>query len=136
MKRKIGLVLAFVFMLSALISPSVLADGISLYNNNTDTTTTRFTISNTGDARVFIDYKGYPNITTSATISVKIEKRVLLAFWDEVIERTFTVTGESYSTTLIIPLDKTGTYRCTVTYTISGTGGADDEIVFQDTASY
>lgn len=136
MKRKLCLIFALIFTLSALLTPLVLADGVLPYNNNTDMTATTFSISNIGEAHVQIRYEGYPNITTGATISIKIEKRVLLVFWDEVVTRNFNVTGDRYSTNLIIPLDKNGTYRCTVEYTISGIGGADDLITFQDTATY
>ena len=136
MKRKFCLIFALIFTLSAFLSPSVLADDISVFNNNTDTTFTSFSISDIGSASVFVRYRGYPNITTGATICIKIEKRNLLVFWNEVINDTYYFREESHAETFVYQLEKTGTYRCTVDYLISGTGGADDEITFQDTKTY
>jgi hypothetical protein len=136
MKRKVCLVFALIFILSAVVSPLVLAEGISLYNNNTDTTYTSFTISDTGEACVWAEYSGYPNVTTGATITVKIEKRNLLVFWKEVVNDVYYFREESHAETFVYQLEKTGTYRCTVDYLISGTGGADDEITFRDTKTY
>ena len=136
MKRKFCLIFAILFTLSALFSPSVLASDVSLFNNNTASTATRFTISDTGEARIYVDYRGYPNVTTGATITVKIEKRNLLVFWNEVVNDVYYFREASHAETFVYQLEKTGTYRCTVDYLISGTGGADDEITFQDTATY
>lgn len=115
---------------------SVAASDIMPRNNNTLSTNTDFMITSGGDAIIDLNYEGYPNVTTGATISIKIEKRNLLVFWSEVVSNTFTVTEYRYSTEFICPLDKSGTYRCTVEYTISGTGGADDVITYQETVTY
>ena len=136
MKRKFCLIFAILFTLSALFSPSVLASDISLFNNNTDSTATRFTISDTGEARIYVDYKGYPNVTTGATICIKIEKRNLLVFWKEIVNDVYYFREESHAETFVYQLEKKGTYRCTVDYLISGNGGTDDEITFQDTKTY
>ena len=53
-----------------------------------------------------------------------------------VVEDVITVNGDSYYESLSYQLDKTGTYRCTVEYVISGTGGADDVLTFEDTKTY
>ena len=128
--------LLFVFLFVALVPFSVSAIGTMTRTNNVYSADTRFTISDGGDATITLSYEGYPNITTGATISVKIEKRVLFAFWDEVVSRTFTVTGEQYYTSLIYQLDKKGTYKCTVEYVISGAGGADDVITYEAEQKY
>ena len=130
--RAFILVLAFIIVLQT----AVFADGISLFNNNTSFHNTAFNISANGIAMVDVEYLGYENITTGATITVKIEKRNLLVFWKDVVEETYTVSGVSYYDTYTYQLDKTGTYRCTVEYVISGTGGADDVITFEDTKTY
>ncbi|MBR6743758.1 MAG: hypothetical protein IKM00_00870 [Clostridia bacterium] len=136
MKRKFCLFFALLFTLSVLFSPSVSAEGIVPYNNNTDTTETNFTISDTGEARVYVEYEGYPGITTGATICIKIEKRNLLVFWNEVVNDVYYFREESHAETFVYQLEKKGTYRCTVDYLISGNGGTDDEITFQDTKTY
>ena len=120
----------------AICQASILASDISLLNNNTSSTSTGFSISSTGKATIVIDYMGYPEVTTGATINITIEKRNLLFFWNDVITDTITVQGYRYDDELYYQLEDSGTYRCTVEYVISGTGGADDVITFEDTASY
>ena len=126
--------LLFVFANVAQIS--VLASDIMPRNNNTLATKTRFSISDTGEAVVSLNFEGYPNVTTGATISIKIEKRNFLLFWTDVVEETLTVNNYYYANALHYQLEDTGTYRCTVEYVVSGTGGADDVITFEDTAEY
>ena len=128
----VSLTLAFTFM----IQTAVFADGISLFNNNTSSTRTCFNISADGVANVDVNYRGYQNVTTGATITVKIEKRNLLVFWKDIVEETYYISGSSYINTYVYQLEKTGTYRCTVEYVISGAGGADDVITFEDTKTY
>ena len=115
---------------------SVLAGDVIPRNNNTLVVNTNFIISETGKAAVTVNYEGYPNVTTSAVISIKIEKRNLLVFWSDIVEETIVVNGSYYVNELHYQLNKTGTYRCTVEYVISGTGGADDVITFKDTKTY
>lgn len=97
---------------------------------------TSFTITDSGEARVAYQYEGYSDITTGAEITIKIEKRNFLFFWTDVVEETIVITGESYIGMYKYQLSKTGTYKCTVTYRVSGTGGADDVITFEDTKTY
>ena len=136
MKKNICLILSLVFILSFALQTAVLAVDIMPLNNNTALTSTSFHISDSGLATVNVKYNGYPDITTGATITIKIEKRTLLVFWNDVVSDTITVTGEYYHEALNYQLEKSGTYRCTVVYTVSGSGGADDVIPFEDTASY
>ena len=84
MKRKICLILSCIFILITIIQTSVFASDISLLNNNTSRTYTAFSITDTGEARVTYQYVGYENITTGAVITIVIEKRNFLFFWDEV----------------------------------------------------
>ena len=136
MKRKICLFLSFLVLLTAIFSTSVFASNTSLYNNNTMINNTSFTISDSGEARVSYKYEGYEDITTGAEITIKIEKRNFLFFWTDVVEETIVIAGESYTGIYKYQLSKTGTYKCTVTYIVSGTGGADDVITFEDTQTY
>lgn len=136
MKRKICLILSCILMIAAIIPTSVFANDVSLLNNNTLRVVTAFSITDTGEARVTYQYTGYPDITTGAEITIKIEKRNLLIFWNDIVEETVVVTGERYDGVYRYQLSKTGTYRCTVTYRVSGTGGADDVITFEDTDTY
>ena len=136
MKKKFCLLFVLVFVFVSIAQFSVLASGIMPLNNNTNLTKTKFSISDTGEAVVSLNYEGYPNVTTSATISIKIEKRNLLFFWADVVEETITVNNYYYANELYYQFENTGTYRCTVEYIISGTGGADDVITYEETQKY
>jgi len=136
LKKKFCLLFVLVFVFVSIAQFSVLASGIMPLNNNTNLTKTKFSISDTGEAVVSLNYEGYPNVTTGATISIKIEKRNLLFFWADVVEETITVNNYYYANELYYQFENTGTYRCTVEYVVSGTGGADDIITFEDTKTY
>ena len=136
MKHKISIILALTFVFVVVAQFCLLADDISLYNNNTGITTTIFTIDANGVAEVCVEYEGYHNITTGATINITIKKRTLLLFWSEVVSDSVTVSGDYYSNGFYYQLDEKGTYKCNVEYIVSGTGGADDVIPFEDTDVY
>lgn len=136
MKRRITFIVALVMIIALGTHAVVIADDASLYNNNTGMMNSGFTISETGEASVLVNYEGYTNVTTGATITIKIEKRTLLFFWTDVINDTITVVGDRYFDELDYQLEDKGTYRCTVVYTISGTGGPDDVLTFEDTEKY
>ena len=136
MKRKVSLILAIILIYTFVFQTAVFANNASTYNNNTGVVSTSFVISSAGKATVTYEYDGYTGITTGATIEIIIEKRSFLFFWNEVLTDTVTVYEEHYLGSLVCHLTETGTYRCTVTYTISGTAGADDVLTFQDTASW
>lgn len=136
MKRKLSFVLVIFIALSIRINTFVVASDISLYNNNTAGMNSAFVITETGEAIVGVNYEGYPNVTTGATITIKIEKRTLLFFWSDVVDETITAVGDRYFNEFYYQLEDKGTYRCTVVYTISGTGGADDVLTFEDTEKY
>ena len=136
MKRKICLVLVLAMVFSVVLQFTLLASDISLCNNNTGMTLTVFGISNDGTAYVTVEYEGYPNVTTGATINITIKKRTLLLFWSEVVSDSVTVVGDNYINEFTYQLEDKGTYKCNVEYIVSGTGGADDVIPFEDTAVY
>ncbi len=136
MKKKFCLLFVLAFVFASVAQFSVLASDIMPLNNNTNLTKTRFSISDTGEAVVSLNFEGYPNVTTSATISISIEKRNFLLFWTDVVEETITVNNYYYANALHYQLEDTGTYRCTVEYVISGTGGADDVITYESEAKF
>lgn len=136
MKKKICLLFVLIFAFVSIAQFSLLASDIMPLNNNTLAAKTRFSISDTGEAVVSLNFEGYPNVTTGATISIKIEKRNFLLFWTDIVEETITVNNYYYANELYYQLEDTGTYRCTVEYVISGSGGADDVITFEDTQTY
>ncbi|MBQ8403648.1 MAG: hypothetical protein IJX55_04390 [Clostridia bacterium] len=136
MKRKISLILSVILICTFVFQTIIFASDVSVLNNNTFSTSTSFTINDVGKAAVVYEYDGYTGITTGATIDILIEKRSFLVFWNEVLTDTITVNEEYYIDELVFHLTEQGTYRCTVTYTVSGTAGADDVITFEDTKSW
>ena len=134
--KKLCLIIAMIFIFGGGFTKTVSANGITPYFNNTANTRTTFSITEEGEANVSVRYSGLSGVTTGATITVKIEKRNLLVFWNEVVNDVYYFREESHAETFVYQLEKKGTYRCTVDYLISGTGGADDEITFQDTKTY
>ena len=107
---------------------------VAPYNNNTMQTVTSFAFTSDGRARVHVDYTGYSD-TTGAKITIRIERQSFLFFWNNILFQTYNAEGESYQNEFFYPIGKDGTYRCTVTYTVSGSG-EDDVITFTDIKSY
>ena len=136
MKRKLCFIFSFIFLLTTILTTTIFANDVSLCNNNTMSTYTSFSISSTGEAQVTYEYAGYKNITTGAVITIIIEKRNFLFFWEEIDTEYLAFPDESYMGTYGYQLSSKGTYRCTVTYRIGGTGGEDDVITFEDTDTY
>lgn len=134
MKRILSVLLVCTML--ATFAVSVFANDISLCNNNTANTSTDFVISGTGLAMVAYRYNGYPDVATGATIEIKIEKRNLLFFWSEVVYEIISVSGECCDEVYTYQLSSKGTYRCTVTYSVYGMGGAADILPFERTVTY
>ena len=137
MKKYFSLIFAIVFVI-ILCQNAVFAGNNAILNNNTSSTSTSFSITTAGNGRVFVKYVGIPGVTSGASISVVIKKITFLWFTTTVVDETYNIAAESYSNTYYYDLSSygSGTYRCNVTYTVSGSGGADDVIPFEDTASY
>ena len=141
MKKIVSLTFTILFMAIFIFQTAVLADEAEkeqLRYNNTVRTDTSYYISSSGTAYTNVKYVGITNVTSGATIEITIKKRFLLVFWTTEIEEEYTVYGEDYNHTYQYDLTDygSGTYKCLVTYTISGSGGADDVIPFEDTASW
>ena len=133
-KTKIlSLILIFMVLVSVLATS---VQAASTYQNNNSFVNTSFTISDSGASKTSISYIGIDGITTGATITITISKRSWLFFWDEVVTHTLHFAEVKHSYEYKYQLFSKGTYKCEVEYVISGTGGADDVITFEDTASY
>ena len=82
-------------------------------------------INNEGYATIL--FEGTNNFSY-ATVHVKVEKRFLLAFWNDVDEWS-TSSSASYGTlTHTFALDGKGTYRATFTLDVTGNDGTVDTI--------
>lgn len=111
------------------IVTTVYANEIKPYSNNVSTTNTTFSISSSGLATVRNTYAGITGTTKSAKIVTKVQKKVGI-IWITVSGGSWTDTtnATNFSKSHSVQLSSKGTYRAHVEFTISGTGGKDDEI--------
>ena len=99
-------------------------------------------INTNGELEVPMYVSGIKGRTTRIETSLYVEKRILGIFWHRVdigcTDNVWhdSVTGYYYSNMFTHDLNTTGTYRVTVTFTVSGSGGSDDVITIRDTATY
>lgn len=112
-----------------MIAFSAYAESIQPYYNNIDNVGTSFSISSSGRAAVNNSYSGITGTTKSVTIKTKIQKKVGI-IWVTVSggSWTDTTTATNFNKSHSVQLSSKGTYRAHVEFTISGTGGKDDEI--------
>jgi len=141
MKRHIALLILVILIISIVALP-VLADNISPRLNNTVNASTNFVISTSGKATISAAYNGHRSVFTDAKITSYIEKRTLGLFWSKVdigeTNNEWVDTSTNYSDAFVheFYLENTGTYRATVVYEISGTGGATDVIEYEQERTY
>ena len=142
MKRRIISLILLTVILSTTFLPAAAQAGIMPRYNNTSSTATSFGISAAGKATIAGNYYAYEDYFQSATVTSYIEKRTLGIFWNKVDIGTpnneWVDTFDHYTGSFghEIYLDKTGTYRATVVYEISGTGGATDVIEYEQERTY
>ena len=136
MKKTICLLISLtIFFNLTAIAVSANTDNteISPYLNNVVSTNTSFEIEDDGTAKIKVGFVGYKNITTGATIRIKIQKRFLLLFWRDVDLGTennvwvHEVYVSNFEYIHQILLTK-GTYRIQVEYQIRGSGGSTDTL--------
>ena len=136
--RILSLALLAILMVSMATFAFASTDGgITPYFNNTSTTETIFTISESGVGTVAFTCRGYRGITTKIVAETKIEKQVGSS-WIAVEGASWTDQSTLYYCVKehSIQLSARGTYKATVTYTVSGSGGAADVIVAEIEKTY
>ena len=141
MKRRVLGCLLLIIILCSIVC-TVVASDITPYYNNTAGTSTNFVISSSGKATVTASYNAYRQYFSEATITSYIEKRTLGIFWTKVdigeANNEWVDTSSNYYDNFYheFYLDDTGTYRATVVYEISGTGGSADVIEYEQERTY
>ena len=76
-----------------------------------------------------VEYTGYPASFLGAKLTVKVEKRFLLVFWNEVGTWTSETSTEVYGSFYhVMPLNGSGKYRATFTLEVLGTDGTLDVV--------
>lgn len=146
MKRRLISLILLMLVLSSVVltvaAATVSDSGVMPRYNNTASTSTNFTITTAGKATITAIYNGHKGITTGARITSYIEKRTLGIFWSKVDigqpNNEWVDISTDYADAFghEFYLQDTGTYRATVVYEISGTGGATDVIDFDKTVTY
>lgn len=84
---------------------------------------------------VSVSYNGNDSFVR-ADVSVKVEKRFLLVFWNDVGEWSASSTDPYGSFYHIFSLNGSGTYRATITLTITGSDGTVDTITEEIESKY
>lgn len=137
MKKVLSFVLAFiaVFSLVSFSVNNVNATNIEPRLNNTNSATTGIGINSSGKATISFACIGISGVTTRIVAETKVERKWGI-FWLDVdgAEWVDTTTNRHLTKTYEIQLSKTGTYRVTTKFTVSGTGGSNDviEVTSQD----
>lgn len=99
-----------------------------------------FSVNDPNTATVSVDYYGISGDFQKAEITVKIQKKVLLLFWDTVdigepndewVETSTALNGHFYNT---FDVNGTGTYRALITVEFTGVDGSVD--VVEETKEY
>lgn len=141
MKKKIITVVSLVLVMAMMCcNVSVLASSVTPRWTNCDQYSFTFSITDDGTAHVKVGYTGDSNNFAEARMTVQLEKRFLLVFWNTVdigySDNTWTETstdlyGNFYNS---FALSDTGRYRAVMTLEIVGIDGSVD--VIEDTIEY
>ena len=141
MKKKIMTVISLVLVMAMMCcNVSVLAASVTPRWTNCDQYSFTFSIPNDGTAHVNVSYTGDSNKFAEARLTVQLEKRFLLVFWNTVdigytnnewTETSTELLGNFYNA---FQLSDKGTYRAVMTLEIVGKDGSVD--VIEDKIEY
>lgn len=140
-KRSIALALSLLTLLAFFAVPVSKVSAATAYNN-TVRASVASSVSSTGQLDVTLLVDGIKGKTNRIEVELYVEKRVLGIFWSRVNIGypnnlwTDSTNNYLYRNTFSTQLPSTGTFRVTVTYTVSGSVGADDTITKTDTLDY
>ena len=132
--KKLLLVVLSIFMLLTSIPVFATNEVTPRYSNLQEKQIGFMAASSVGYVNVI--YTGNPSTFSYAKLTVKVEKRFLLVFWNDVTEWTTTssdVNGNLYN---VLPLNGSGKYRATFTLEIYGLNGSVDTITETLESSY
>lgn len=85
-------------------------------------------LADASGGHISADYTGYSASFLGAKLTVKVEKRFLLVFWNEVGTWSETSTELNGSFYHVMPLNGSGKYRATFTLEVLGTDGTLDVV--------
>ena len=133
--------LALLSLVMGVIVPLRKAEAATTYNNTT-AAHLYCSVNSSGTLQATMSVTGIKGKTSGIAVELYVEKRILGLFWKKVDIGcpnniwTDSTSNYYYSHVFSHTLTSTGTYRVTVTYTVSGSGGADDVITMTDTVTY
>ena len=134
MKKVLSLVLVILTLISFV---GIIAVAVEPRWNNAATAAVTLYIDGSGKASVTYNCAGISGVTTSITAETKLERKWGILWLDvDGAEWTDTTTANHLTKTHNYQLSKTGTYRVTTKFTVSGTGGSNDSIKVTDQATY
>ena len=132
MKKSLAFILTIVMAISMIttgvIPASAAENTMQPRLSNADTANVSFIVDDSGVGHFAVSYNGNEETFTEAKVSVTIQKRFLLVFWDDVDRWTGIsneVYGDLYTTFILI---SKGTYRAVFTLEFYGTSGVVDFI--------
>lgn len=135
MKKKLFAIISLVLVMAMMCcNVSVLAASVTPRWTNCDQYSFTFSITDDGVAHVDVDYTGDGNNFASARLTVKLQKRFLLVFWNTVdigypnnewVETSTELLDTFYNG---FQLSDKGTYRAVLTLEITGKDGSVDVI--------
>lgn len=140
-KSFVTLFLALLLLAMSIAVPFTKASAAITYNNTFDTDL-QCSVNSNGKLSADLTVTGIKGKTNRIEVELYVEKRFLLVFWTKVDIGypnnvwTDAVNAVNYSHTFTTNLNSTGTYRTTVTYTVSGSGGTADVITKTATVNY
>lgn len=137
MKRKLTflltLVMAFSMIIASVLPTAAAENTVQPRLSNADTATVSFVIDN-GVGYFAVTYNGNEGVFTQAKVSVTVQKRFLLVFWNDVDSWTGTSNNPFDEIYANFDIEKTGTYRAVYTLEFYGTSGVVD--VIEDKIEY
>ena len=140
-KRFCTFALTLLLLPMSIAVPLQKASAAIMYNNTTSASL-NCSVNSSGKLSAVMSVVGKAGKTSRIGVELYVEKKVMLVFWKKVDIGypnnvwTDSVNATNYSNTFQTDLSSTGTYRTTVTYTVSGSGGANDVITLTDTVTY
>lgn len=136
--RKITKPLVAILLIAVLsmTSITIFADneGISPRLSHTENAGFSFSATSNG-GYIDVTYYGYDSFAR-ADLTVKVEKRFLFFFWDEVDTWSASSTEVEDMFSHTFTLNGSGTYRATFTLKVTGNDGTVDTIPFEIESSY
>jgi hypothetical protein len=135
--NKITKTLLIVCLAIIMCFSSVPVTAFATENNTQSTVTPRWShlsdvafsfAATSSGGHVNVSYTGYTASFAKADIHVKLQKKFLLVFWTDVDEWSSSSTEYDDVFSHCFTLDGTGTYKATLTFTVTGIDGTVDTL--------